>query len=189
MLCSDCEQHISKYENYARKVLFGGVSIAVQNEGSGIVVSEIDYKLFKLFQLSVLWRASVSKHKMFKDIDLGPHEKVIRQMIISDAPGTEQKYCCVMMGIKYGEDAISSFIDQPEKRRLDGHIVYRFIFGSIAWIYFATSHSVPKLVSEFILTKSGRVRIAFKDIQEMDCIIGFAKKAQRMGRLPDDIAE
>ena len=151
-------------------------------------MSKIDYKMFKLFQLSIPWRASVSRHKMFKDVNLGPHEKTIRQMIISDDPGAEEKYCCVMMGIKYGSEAMSTFIDQPEKRRLDGHIVYRFIFGSIAWIYFVTSHGIPKLVSEFILSKSGSARIAFKDIQEMDCIIGFAKEAQRMGRLSDDIA-
>jgi len=51
MLCSECEQHISRYESYARKVLFGGVPIVVQNDGPGIIVSEIDYKLFKLFIL------------------------------------------------------------------------------------------------------------------------------------------
>ena len=188
MLCSDCEQHISRYENYASKVLFDGVPVAVRNEGAGIVISEIDYKLFKLFQLSVLWRASVSEHRMFKDVDLGPHECTIRQMIVSDDPGAEEKYCCVMMGIKSGSDAMSSFIDQPERRRLNGHIAYRFIFGSIAWIYFVTSHGIPKLLKEFILTESGNVRMAFKEIQDMECIIEFAKDVRRMGRLPDDKA-
>ena len=188
MLCSECEQHTSRYESYARKVLFGGVPIVVQNDGPGIIVSEIDYKLFKLFQLSVIWRASASEHSMFKDVRLGPHENTIRQMIISDDPGEEEKYCCVMMGIKYESDAMDSFIDQPEKRRIDGHVIYRFIFGSIAWIYFVTSHRIPRLINDFILKESGSARIAFKDIQEMDCIIGFAKDAHLMGRFPDDIA-
>ncbi len=45
LLCLDCEQHISRYEDYARKVLFGGVEISVLNESGGIIVSGIDYKL------------------------------------------------------------------------------------------------------------------------------------------------
>lgn len=188
MLCSDCEQHISRYENYARKVLFGGVSIAVRKEDSGMFISGIDYKCFKLFQLSILWRASVSEPKMFKAVDLGPHAKFIRQMIISDDPGLEEKYCCVMTGIRYGSDAMSGFIDQPEKLRLNGQIAYRFIFGSIAWIYLVASHGIPKLLREFVLTESGRLNMALKDVGDMDCVIGFAKEARRMGRLPNDIA-
>ena len=67
LLCADCEQHLSAYEGYAKKVLFGGVQISVQKENGGIVISEINYKYFKLFQLSILWRASVSNLKMFKE--------------------------------------------------------------------------------------------------------------------------
>ncbi len=185
LLCADCENHISKYEHYAKKVLFGGVEIAVHNEGEGIVVSEIDYKLFKLFQLSILWRASISNHKMFKNIELGPHESIIREMILSNKPGSEIKYCCVMVAIKSGSDAMGGFIDQPERRRIDGHVVYRFIFGSIAWIYFVTSHNVPKIIRNVILSEGGTVRMAIRDIKDINCIRGFAYDAHRMGRLPD----
>ncbi|MCF6281077.1 MAG: hypothetical protein L3J28_02525 [Candidatus Polarisedimenticolaceae bacterium] len=188
LLCIDCEQHISRYENYARKVLFGGVEITVLNEDGGIVVSDIDYKLFKLFQLSILWRASISNHKMFKDVSLGPHELTIRKMLMSNKPGTAIEYCCVMMAIKAGEDTMSSFIDQPEKKRINGYVVYRFIFGSIAWLYFVASHNVPKIIRGFVLSETGTVRMAIKDIKDMDCIAGFAREAQNMGRFPDEIA-
>lgn len=188
LLCGNCEQHLSRYENYARKVLFGGVEIAVQNEAGGIIVSEIDYKYFKLFQLSILWRASVSSHKMFKDVQLGKHEPIIRKMIISDIPGQKEKYCCVMMAIKHGNDGMGTFIDQPEKRRVDSHVVYRFIFGSIAWIYFVSSHKIPKIINTFILSEEGVVRMAVKEISDLYCLTGFAQDIHRMGRFPDEIA-
>ncbi len=188
LLCTDCEQHLSKYEGYARKVLFGGVNIVVQNDNGGIVVSEIDYKYFKLFQLSILWRASVSSHKMFKNVNLGKHQHMIRQMILSDIPGHQEEYCCVMMAIKSGSDGMGTFIDQPEKGRIDNHVVYRFIFGSIVWIYFVSSHKIPKLINDFLLTEKGNIRLAVKDISELDCVKGFAQDLHHMGRFSNDIA-
>jgi len=188
LLCLDCEQHISRYEDYARKVLFGGVEISVLNESGGIIVSEIDYNCFKLFQLSILWRASVSNHKMFKNVQLGKHESIIRKMIISDIPGQKEKYCCVMMAIKNGSDGMSTFIDQPEKRRIGNHITYRFIFASVAWIFFVSSHKIPKIINDFILSEEGSVHLAVKDIRDLDCVRGFAQDLHRMGRLSDEFA-
>ncbi len=94
----------------------------------------------------------------------------------------------MMIAIKSESDAMSSFIDQPEKRRISGHVVYRFIFGSIVWIYFVASHNAPKLISEFILSEVGTVRMAIRDIKDMDCIKSFALEVHRMGRFPDEIA-
>lgn len=188
LLCGDCEQHLSRYENYARRVLFGGVEIVVQNENRGISVSEIDYKCFKLFQLSILWRASVSNHQMFKNVRLGKHESIIRKMILSDIPGQKEMYCCVMVAIKNESDGISAFIDQPEKRRIDNHVAYRFIFGSIVWIYFVSSHKIPEIINNFILSEEGSVHIAVKEIKELDCIRGFAQELQQMGRFSDEQA-
>ncbi|MCF6212118.1 MAG: hypothetical protein L3J88_12015 [Gammaproteobacteria bacterium] len=125
---------------------------------------------------------------MFKNVSLGPHELTIKKILISNKPGTEIEYCCVMMAIKAGADAMSSFIGQPEKRRINGYVVYRFIFGSIAWLYFVASHNVPKIIREFVLSETGTVRMAIKDIKDMDCIVGFARESQIMGRFPDEIA-
>jgi hypothetical protein len=184
LLCLECEQHISRYENYARKVLFGGVEIAFRNEREGIVLSGIDYELFKLFQLSVLWRASVCSHKMFENVALGPHESTIQHMILANEPGPIAKYCCVMMAMKLGGDSVSDLIEQPERRRLKGRIVYRFTFGSIAWIYFVCSHGIPRTIRDAVLSETGTVRMAIRDIRNLGCISGFFQDAERMGRLP-----
>ena len=74
LLCGSgkCEQQLSIYEKYAKEVLMGGVEITVKDEGDIIFVSDVDYQKFKLFQLSILWRASICNDKMFSRVELGP---------------------------------------------------------------------------------------------------------------------
>lgn len=183
LLCNICEQRLSTYENYAKKVLSDEVEIKMIKEGGGVVVSGIRYKDFKLFQLSILWRASISSHKMFKNVSLGKHESIIREMIMSDTPGEPGKYCCVMTVIKNGRDEVADFIDQPEKIKIDGHTTYRFIFGSIAWGYFVSSHKIPTVINSFVLSEKGEVRMNVKDISDMNCITGFAQELKKKGGL------
>jgi hypothetical protein len=40
-----------------------------------------------MFHLSLLWRMSVSKHPYFKEVSLGPHEEVLRRMLLEARPG------------------------------------------------------------------------------------------------------
>jgi hypothetical protein len=75
LLCHDCEQQISVWEGYARQVLFGGVPIQGNKEDKKITVENIDYANFKLFQLSIIWRASVSSRPEFRQVQLGPHQE------------------------------------------------------------------------------------------------------------------
>lgn len=176
-------QHLSKYESYAKKALSGEVEVKMTKKGGGVVVSGIRYKDFKLFQLSMLWRASISSHKMFKDVSLGRHESIVREMIMSDTPREPGKYCCVMTVIKNGSDEMADFIDQPEKIRDRGHVVYRFIFGSIIWEYFVSSHKIPTGINSCILSEKGEVRMKVKDISDLNGITGFAQELKRKGRL------
>lgn len=59
LFCAECETLISKYENYVSKVFYGGTEIKVKNDNP-IQLSGISYEKFKIFQLSILFRASVS---------------------------------------------------------------------------------------------------------------------------------
>jgi hypothetical protein len=51
----------------------------------------------KLFQLSILWRASVAKGDFFSKVKLKPrHEEEIRKMLLNGEPGKEDRYPCGM---------------------------------------------------------------------------------------------
>ena len=68
------KKKISKYEDYIAKYLKGGIELNFEDDGSVIKVGGIDYKIFKLFQLSILWRASISTRELFQYV-LGLKDK------------------------------------------------------------------------------------------------------------------
>src|SRR3546814_10391424 len=76
LLCRDCEQKFSKLERYASLVLQGGApGMDGQRNGSTVPVTGIDYAQFKLFRLSLLWRAGVATGRNLERVPLGPHEE------------------------------------------------------------------------------------------------------------------
>ena len=60
LLCFDCEQLLSPLENYVRRILRGPYDNQVIRYNDVIVVRDIDYKKFKLFQISLLcWKCCI----------------------------------------------------------------------------------------------------------------------------------
>ena len=92
ILCLDCERvKLSQLDNYGNRVLFGDQkmndpfkSITLEySEMKVCVIENFDYLKFKLFLLSVLWRADKSKHVFFENVNLSSRSEVIRQAILS----------------------------------------------------------------------------------------------------------
>src|SRR5436190_785668 len=60
LLCNACEVKISRWETYTSRLLSNRVPTVAKRSGDLIWVDGADYTQFKLFQLSILWRAAVS---------------------------------------------------------------------------------------------------------------------------------
>lgn len=176
LLCSNCETQLSKYENYTSKLLYGGVGIWSKS-GNPVTFKRINYNYFKLFQLSVLFRASVSDLPFFKNINLGPHEEKIRQMLINKDPGRIYDYPCILIAPKMKEEIMSKdFISIPEElEKIEGHRSYRFIFGGFFWIYLVSSHTSMCSFKNLFLDEKGKLLVP---IEKADYF--FEKLAKEM---------
>jgi hypothetical protein len=86
LLCQSCETKLSVWESYARGALTGGRLFQYRREGNITWVEGIDYTRFKLFQLSILWRAGVAKDEFFRKVSLGPHAETLRGMLLAEDP-------------------------------------------------------------------------------------------------------
>lgn len=167
LLCEDCEQKLSKWERYASQILSGGTAIVAVRERNLWHLSEIDYIPFRLFQLSVLWRASVSTVDFFANVSLGDHEDKLRKLLISDNPGLPWQYGCVICSLIADETILTDLMIQPDRLRLHGHNAYRFVFGGFMWIYFASNHIPPTPIQSAFLDQTGKMTMLVRSIESV----------------------
>src|SRR6266508_1378759 len=77
LLCRPCEQYFNdQFEKPMKRMWFDRHILPEVLTGDGIIISGLDYAPFKLFHLSVLWRAAVSTSAA-TTVLLGPHEERI----------------------------------------------------------------------------------------------------------------
>ena len=185
LLCKDCETHISRYERYASLVFLGRAKVTSKREGKLVHLAGLKYACFKLFALSVLWRAGVSSLKVFEQVSLGPHEMQLRRMLQDDDPGPSAVYPFMMCPVVHENEVQTDFIMQPTCTRAEGHFGYRFVFGGVAWIYIVSSHSPPKNFRAATLSEEGSTTMLISDMGNMPFIAEFIKELNAAGKIPE----
>ncbi len=183
LLCIECEQHLSKYERYASLILNGGYSLTVRNEGRLIHLGNIEYSKFKLFALSVLWRAGVSNLGFFDQVKLGAHEEKLRLMILNNDPSTEYKYPFILSPIIHENEVQEALIIKPTWTRLGGHYGYRFVFGGIAWVFVVSNHMAPKVVVKASINKDNELTMLPWELTNMKFITHMAQDLADQNKL------
>ncbi len=180
LFCGECEQIFSRYERYASLVLNGGAKIETRLVGDNqIFIKGVDYSDFKLFQLSIIWRASVSKSSMFGEVNLGRHEEIIRLMLLKKCPGENYQYPVLLSPIIHENDVVEALIVKPTYTRIDGQNAYRFVFGGIAWIFVVSSHKPAECIIEAALNQSGVLKLIPRKLSDMNFIVEMAKEMNR----------
>jgi len=100
ILCADCESLFGAWDAYGFEV-FGNPPgnngpLSTDADLQPFILKNVDYAKLKLFILGTLWRASVTEHKFFEDIDLGPDEPHIANLIRNGQPGPMEEYPVVI---------------------------------------------------------------------------------------------
>lgn len=151
LLCNDCDNKFlgDYYENYASRAIYGGVlpaeecptfeSFRNQHGMEFIKCSKLNYHKFKLFLLSILWRASISKRPFFNEINLKEHEEMIRQMLLSKNAGEVSRYPIVVMTYAHDHTLPKELISQPRFLNLNDNIqLYSFMINGYFYFYYVT---------------------------------------------------
>ena len=110
-LCADCEEHLHKGEDYVRKALYGTgpkkshtqsrrqhfIYQAAPNGRSlirGLEWKNVDYRLFKQFQLGVVWRCCAATGRAFDKIVVSAElQELMRCAIFRDRPSARLVPC------------------------------------------------------------------------------------------------
>lgn len=176
ILCEDCDNRIigANYEKYAQLSMYGKnidpeiapICKNYQNPNDGAeysICTNIDYGKMKLFLLSILWRASITDRKAFKDVDLGEkHEERLRKLIYENIVPAESEYPIMMTSFMRTDHSLKNLIGQPKRVRFkDGLNGYVFLIDSIQFMFYvnSTNHKLPEYLEKSMLKKKGEMII------------------------------
>lgn len=174
LLCRDCEQHINANgEKYIAELLRGNIKVHHCRTEKFIYLRGVDYAKFKLFGLSVLWRAGIATHDMFRKVELGErHQEALRLMLRAADPGRPQDYPFVLSTLIYKDGRIvDDLISAPTRVRLNGHFVYRFVFLGLLWMFFVSSHQKPHRIRPAFPSQDGKVMLMVSNVGDVEFII------------------
>lgn len=183
LLCDECEQRIGRYERYISLLLRGGIELECQSEGRLVIVRNIDYRAVRMFQLSILWRASISSHPFFEQVRLGPHAERLRLQLLADDVGVPWQYGCLVYALMHEGEQQEDLIMQPVWIKLDGLRGYRFIFGGFAWVFIVANHQTSNRIETASLDPSGELRILKTDLMSMPSLLDFGRELFMQGKL------
>ena len=160
LLCNQCEQRLSKWEGCDRDVFYD-LSLKVVVDNRAVVFSGLKYTPFKLFQMSLIWRASITNRREAHRDDLGPRTEGRRKMLFEDRPGEVYEYGSILMLPALSQELMQQFLYPPESlpTRIDGHSAYRAVFGGLFWLFIVSNHSARIPHKEVFLSKDGSLPI------------------------------
>jgi hypothetical protein len=131
IVCEDCERRFSSWDDYGDEIFLKSwgkfEKIMHGDEEIGYGLPEYDYPRLKMFFLSVLWRASVSNHVMFANVDLGPRELILRESIWNSDPGDVDHFGVVLQAF----DSTNVGILNPHSERFSGVRFCRFYLAHV----------------------------------------------------------
>jgi hypothetical protein len=174
LLCNECENFLNKtYETYFSDLWYVKKTLpSVFNKNKPFIVSGIDYVKFRLFLLSIFWRASISSRKVFSKISLGKHEEIIRLMLKHEDPGSVLSYQIFgsLLLFPGKNKVLNDIIIPPFTDSFEGVNVCLSVFGGCAWYCVVAD---KPLLNSFALSPSGILQLPVHDAFDVKPIVSF----------------
>jgi len=180
LLCYDCEQRLNDhYEKPFLKQWTVDAPLPDRIAHDAAYTAVFDYPKFKLFHLSILFRASVSSLPTFREVNLATHEDRVRRMLLTEDPGREWEYPILAFAVLNGDGEVERrLISCPIAGRYEGHIVFGQIYGGAMWWTSVSSHHNDQFCRAG-LQPSGQITLIAKPWDEIGVLQDASKALNR----------
>jgi len=199
LLCHDCEQRFSGLEDYAKRFFYSNTNpIRLQLPLLEDPFYTADYKRMKLFQLSLLWRASEARGLFFEAVKLeDSHRERLRLMLLNGTPGRDDEYFCAMLRLivspvyqallaKDGA-SIETGCFAPVSRNHGAWDSFTFVMGGLVWTFCVSTIGVPEIMRNTYIKDTGRFFLSPMDGDAF--LYEYAMKTIRAGNVTFEDAE
>lgn len=180
LFCEPCEQHFNEHFEKPFKAAWVDVApLPTPWPVDQVVWIDVDYPSFKLFHLCVLFRASVSSLPTFDQIDLGPHEENIRDLLFRNDPGPNWQYPVFGFAVLHHETKeVVPLISQGASGRLFGQRCHGMIYGGVFWWVCVGSHPNREFL-QLSLRPNGRLPLGSSPWNQVSVIQAAAAALRR----------
>lgn len=188
LLCAACEKYLNDgFEDYFSKLWYSPGVLPREARSSNIHLSGLDYTRFKLFHLSILWRASVARSVTFEQTRLGPFESAIRHMLLAMDPGDALTYQIFATAMVTGNSALinHAMVMLPLPFRAHRVNAYIAIYGGCFWEIVVSRRPVRGPFEARILQEDGSLTLGVDDMLKFAPLrrhYALFTKAARKGR-------
>lgn len=171
LLCKDCEQFLNEaYEKPFHEAWYGRDLLPEPPANGDLTeMSGLNYGPFKLFHLTVLWRASVATGRFLAPTDLGPHEEPIRQMVVNDDPGDVTDYPVMGTALLHEGDLAHGLVMGPAVSKYEAMRVYWLVYGGFEWGIGVASHC-PREIRDRALQTDGTMIVPVREWTESPAV-------------------
>lgn len=180
LLCKACEGRLSRLEGDFNLKWKEVCPDSVTDDH--FIIKGLNYSDFKLFLLSILWRASVASRPEFEVLKLGKFEEQVRQMILAGDPGKEDDFG-IMAGFFVSpvtRQICKGIVAMSSPFTLDGHEGYAFIFGGVRW-QFIVSDDPSRNQIPYSLKEDGTLVLLCTMMDEYPPIMDVMQSRRKKG--------
>ncbi len=171
ILCADCDNKLlGGYERYGSLILYDGHERTIQPTRYGpglhaVRFGELDYRQFKLFLLSMLWKASISTLDDYQGVDLEDSEDRVRLMLLDGDPGGPYDFGCVIIAMNHLDEIPSDLVAGPTSVQSENGQVFKFLINGLLYLFFEHEADVPAGLKDAILTEEGELVVIYASPQ------------------------
>lgn len=131
ILCRACEGRFQKVDDYAAKLLLNEDNLSpmlMNGQAIGYQFKDVNFKLLKLFFISLLWRASISAQHFYRKVNLMELESTAKSMLWEEDIGGDEDFSFILA--KFTDTGtISKAMLDPLAESFEGVKYYRFYLG------------------------------------------------------------
>lgn len=167
LLCHNCEQLIcNEYETYGA-LAFRRIKIAAKDQLKTFTFESLDYRRFKLFQLSQLWRMALAKHPLWQHVILPePMLENLRNMLISGDPSTSDCYGVMMEAVVASDNEFFDAFFPPITVLIGGYQFVLATFAGFSWYYCAHRVVTDLRLSKFFVATVGSIMVNVRGLKD-----------------------
>jgi hypothetical protein len=181
ILCAVCDGKIGRWDDAAQRLLLAPLDTYGQPEEifrRGIFeIAGFDYASLKLFFVSLLWRAHLTKHEFFAKVNLGLWAETARKMILNESPGATEDFAAILA--RY-DHPLAVAMHNPQRIRFHGLNFYRFRLGQFIALIKVDQRKVLLDISGFCITHGRPIVVRVVDFIESEEFKLSAEAIERM---------